>query len=123
MGEEIIRMLEFPRRLARGAVDLQQCPHAGNYLEGDSRCQACRTFLECEWLHHSDEFSALGERPLEDVVEALNVACMYVDAQVTLSGHDTTSCGCDACRWVQRAWEMLEGCQDGTLWGRTTPTR
>ena len=115
MRDQIIELLDFPRRLARDNMELQHCPHAGNYLEGDPRCQACHSFLECEWLYHSDEFSALGERPLAEVVEALNVACMYVDAQVTLSGHQRDRCACDSCRWVQRASVLLEECQGGSI--------
>ena len=112
MRDAIMQMLEFPRALARSNVELDQCPHAGHYARGDFHCKACRSLLECEWLHHSDEFSALSKRPLDDVVEALNVACMYVDAQVTISGHLRETCRCDACRWVRQAESTLQSCQD-----------
>lgn len=65
MKTEILKMLEFPRRLARGNLELEHCRHAGNYAVGDPQCVICQSQLECEWLYHSDEFSALQERELD----------------------------------------------------------
>lgn len=108
MKNEIIDMLEFPRRIIRDQIPLEKCGHAGNFLSSDPDCVVCETRLECEWLHHSDESVALTEKPLGAVVDTLGSAVLYVDACVTRAGHRVQVCRCEACDWLRRARRLHE---------------
>ena len=107
MKNEIIDMLEFPRQIIRGQIPLETCAHAGNFSSGDSGCLVCETRMECEWLYHSDESTALAQKPLDAVVDALSLAVLYVDACVTRAGHGR-GCHCEACDWLRRARRLHE---------------
>lgn len=98
----ILSLLEFPRRLVRGSVEWETCPHAGNFAARDPRCQHCAFEAECEWLYHSDECSALRQKSRAELLDTLAFAQSYVDACVTRAGHRSQSCRCDACRWLRR---------------------
>ena len=108
MKNEIIGMLEFPRRIMRGQIPLEECAHAGNFSSGDTGCLVCETRMECEWLYHGDESVALAEKPLDAVVDALGSAVLYVDACVTRAGHGMRICQCEACDWLRRARRLHE---------------
>lgn len=107
MKNEIIDMLEFPRQIIRGQIPLETCAHAGNFSSGDSGCLVCETRMECEWLYHSDESTALAQKPLDAVVDALSLAVLYVDACVTRAGHGR-GCHCEACDWLKQARRLHE---------------
>ncbi len=106
MKSEIIVMLEFPRRMIQGNIPLETCEHAGNFASRDPGCLVCETRLECEWLCTNDESAALGEKPLDAVVDALATAVLYVDACVTRASHDMQICRCEACDWLRRAQQL-----------------
>ncbi len=108
MKEAVLDMLELPRRIARSGIVLETCRHGGHFAEGAPECMLCRTRMECEWLYHADEYSALRERPLADVLDALRFAAAYVDAHVTLTRHRRGGCGCEVCRWLADANGMLD---------------
>ena len=107
MKDAILGLLELPRRIARSGVAIETCPHGGNFVPGERRCQLCHNRMECEWLYHTDEFSALKERPAEYLVDALRFAAAYVDAHVTATGHRRQRCGCDVCSWLRDANGLL----------------
>ena len=54
------------------------------------------------------ESAALTEKPLDAVVDALNLAVLYVDACVTRAGHGVQVCHCEACDWLRRARRLHE---------------
>ena len=107
MKPRILSLLEFPRALARGNLPLEQCAHGGNFAPADSQCRECHARMECEWLFHNDEFSALAHQPLENVVEALQIATGYVESRAVLSNHDPDLCDCPACTWCREANRLL----------------
>jgi len=102
--EKVIRMLDYARTLARGNMELQNCPHAGNYAGEDQRCRECDYGFECDWLLAHDLDVVLQTKTLDELAEALNFALSYVDAQVTRwGGHPRRRCRCEACRWLRDA--------------------
>lgn len=97
-------MLDYPRALARGNMELHSCIHAGNFDLADQRCRQCEYELECDWLLHTDLDAALRAKPPAELVRALEFALSYVDARVTRrGGHSRRSCPCEACRWLRDA--------------------
>ncbi len=101
--ERIIELLAYPRALARGNVNVLDCPHAGHFDTTDVRCARCDCGIECGWLAHADEASDLDSREIPQLLEALGFALSYVDAQVTRWGHPRRGCACEACRWLRSA--------------------
>jgi len=113
MKQALLDMLELPRRIARSGVALETCRHAGHFVEADPGCTLCRSRIECEWLYHADEYSALRERPQAEVLDALRFAAAYVDAHVTLTRHRRRGCGCEICRWLSEVNGLLDGIDHG----------
>ena len=107
MKTAIISMFELPRKLHRGHLDLEDCEHAGNFSSEAVDCAVCDCRVECEWLYHNDEFTALVEKPVGDLLLALDAAVLYVDACVARADHDLEACRCDACTWLERARVLL----------------
>ena len=103
MKSEIIEMMAFPREMIRGNVPFETCQHTGHYAHHDPECRVCESRMECEWLHHNDELSGLSEKPLEDLLEALQSALFYIDACVARAGHTPGKCRCKACTWLKKA--------------------
>jgi hypothetical protein len=99
-------MLDFPRSLARDSVDADNCHHAGNFAERDPICQACENRLECNWLYHNDEFSALSKKPLERLLEAFEFAVAYVDIWSIRAEHKSRTCPCHGCLWLREARKL-----------------
>ncbi len=107
LREQILDMLAFPRLLVRARIDLENCSHAGNFAPGDPVCANCADRLECGWLYQNDAFSGLGEKHIDDLVEALDFAVDFVDASSFRSGHPPkTDCPCDVCVWLEKARQL-----------------
>jgi hypothetical protein len=106
--EQILELLELPRRIALSGVAIETCPHGGQFVEGVPECTLCHSRLECEWLYHSDEFSTLKARGAEELLEALRFAVSYVDAHVTLQRHRRGECTCAICTWLGEAGALLD---------------
>jgi hypothetical protein len=92
----------------RGGVDLEACTHAGHYAARDPACRACDHEIECSWLVRHDEHVDLRHRSVASLTEALELGHAYVDARVTLAGHDPARCRCAACEWLQDAERLLD---------------
>ena len=108
MKTTVIRMLDYPRSLVRRNVDVHDCPHAGQFADADARCRLCEFSMECRWLQHNDEFVALSEKSLEEIVEALSFTLAYVDAETTRWGHLRQNCRCEACTWLRSAQRLYD---------------
>lgn len=105
---QTLAALDYPRRLMQGSIELDQCTHAGHYARRDLACRTCQHGLECEWLSGHDELVDLGHKPLEALADALEVCFSFVDARVTLDGHDSARCRCEACSWLRDAERLLD---------------
>ncbi len=108
MRDRIIQALRFPTILIREGVELHSCSHSGNYRRQDESCDDCYFEPECAWLFGHDENVSLHDKPLADLVEALEYCYGYMDARATQLGHQSESCRCDACRWLRDAEHLME---------------
>jgi hypothetical protein len=105
---QIVEALDYPRRLMQGSIELDRCTHAGHYAHRDPACRTCEHGLECEWLSGHDEMVDLERKSLEALADALEVCFSFVDARVTLDGHDSARCRCEACSWLRDAERLLD---------------
>jgi len=108
LRHDIIAALKYPRTLIGAGLELERCPHGGMYTDDDPRCVACENAPECEWLFHNGEFAALTEKPVHDLVGALEYALLHVSAFASTAGHDLSNCDCANCCWVRNAQVLLE---------------
>ena len=108
MRNRIIQALSYPTALIRGGVELDSCSHSGQYNDLDPECTYCDFEPECAWLFRHDENVSLAEKPLADLVEALEFCYGYVDAHTARLGHEFETCNCDACRWLRDAGRLME---------------
>jgi len=113
--EAIIAMLRYPRTMVHGNIPVETCTHGGFYADGDLACMLCDHELECHWLANADEFSALEQRSLKELAEALEFAVDYVRAQVAHANHDFVRCKCEACDWLRTGQSWLDRAQESTL--------
>ena len=114
LRERIVVQLQLPRRLLRDRIATEDCGHAGFYSPGDSQCRVCETRGECEFLFANDDLLALRSMPTDDLLRALEVSALYVDACVTLNRHDRTECACDLCVWLAATQHILSARGDET---------
>ena len=115
MRESIIKALSYPRELVRGEFELDDCPHSGLYAEEDARCIDCPQRPECEWLYSNEEFVALEQKPMAEILEALEFALEYVAAQIAYWQHDSQQCGCTSCSWLKDAARLFDEVRTAAL--------
>jgi hypothetical protein len=108
MRQSLIEALSYPRELVRNDMDLDDCPHSGLYDDEDGRCLACPQQPECEWLYNNEEFAALGQKPVAEILAALEIASDYVAAQIAYWEHDSRQCGCTSCTWLGEASRLVD---------------
>lgn len=90
--------------LVREHIDHENCTHAGHFAPGDPVCIDCASRLDCSWLYYNDEFSALENKAVTEVVDALEFAIDYVEALAYRIGHRPTGrCPCEVCVWLKKA--------------------
>lgn len=107
MRTRVIEALTFPRYQMLADLDRDNCTHSGFYARGDRKCRECDFGLECEWLYDNEEFGVVQRRPMRILVEALEFAINYIDAQVVEWEHDSERCACDACTWLRDARRLF----------------
>lgn len=103
MRERVITMLDFPRQVVRGEMELFECPHNGEFDSGDKECRECADGPECQWLYATDAVAALGSRPLSQLSDALEFAILSVAAKAIEQEHDPQKCVCPMCSWLAQA--------------------
>ena len=121
MRDKIIQAMAFPRSLVRAYMELEQCPHHGNYCPEDNRCRCCTAGPECWWLSHNDEHVAVEHKDTKALVRSLAFAYQYVDDRITEWGHNRRKCTCDACSWLRNTVHLLAALQSGEPEGDATP--
>ena len=107
MREKLIRALSYPRFLVRDHLDLDECDFHGAYDPTCPQCRVCHQEPECQWLISNDEFAALEERKVAELIRAVELAVVYVDARVSFWEHNRRECVCDACRWLRSTRQLL----------------
>lgn len=108
MRQSLIEALAYPRELVRNNMELDECPHSGFYDHEDGRCLTCSQQPDCEWLYNTEEFAALGQKPTNEILAALEIASDYVAAQTTYWEHDSWRCGCTSCTWLRDTLRLLD---------------
>lgn len=108
MRENIIEILQYPRYEMHDLLDIEHCPHAGNFNATDTCCLKCDNVLECRWLYENDECAALERKSDASLLAALESALEYVDGTIAELGHNISECQCDACRWLKRAESVYQ---------------
>lgn len=98
----IVHMLEFPRWVIERDVDFTDCRQHGRYNEFLPECQECRFGRGCRWLDRN-RTSALDDAPLDELIQALQVAVGYVYDRNRHKRH----CGCESCDWLRSARRLL----------------
>ncbi len=105
---QIIEMLTFPRLMALDSMELDGCPHEGQFEADSSRCKTCEYMYECTWLKSNEPFLALASSPVDELLNALRFAIDYVDSQNHRSGVARTFCVCKNCSWINSAKLLLK---------------
>ncbi|NOZ11871.1 MAG: hypothetical protein GXP09_12650 [Gammaproteobacteria bacterium] len=105
MRNQILDVLELPRRLIRSELEINQCPHDIQYYASDPACRGCFDGPECQWLYATDEVAALDSRSLDELMQALEFAILSVAAQLAHAGHPLR-CTCPPCKWLQQAEQL-----------------
>lgn len=108
MRQGLIETLSYPRELVRNDIELDDCPHSGLYDDEDGRCLACPQQPECEWLYNNEEFVALQQRSIGEILAAVEIALDYVAAQIAYWEHDSKQCGCTSCAWLRHALCLVD---------------
>jgi len=108
MRTRLIQSLSYPRFLLRDLMDLEECEHDGMFDAGSAECERCLQKTECRWLMSNDEFAALSEKPLKELLRAVEYALGYVDSHVAFWEHNARVCACDSCRWVRTTQSLVE---------------
>ena len=112
MRQQIISKLIYPRLLVKDHLDLDDCDHSGRYDLAARDCEKCDDEPECHWLYDTDEFELLQQRPLEELVDALEFALGYVGAEVSRLRHSRQRCNCESCVWLRDALRLFEAVQE-----------
>lgn len=100
---QLIEMLTFPRLMALEKMELEECPHNGQFRSRNSECQTCVFMYECSWLQSNEPFVVLGQRSLAELATSLEFAIDYVDSQNHRAGGKRRLCVCEKCSWIDRA--------------------
>jgi hypothetical protein len=111
MRERILELFGQSRAMMRSQIELHECSHSGNFVPDSSECGQCDYEFECQWLYNNDEFAALERKPLETLLDSLEYALYYVEAQLIRWGHDKRGCHCEACAWLRDCRQLLRTSQ------------
>ena len=103
MEDRLLELLEFPRKLVHGELELEDCPHAGFYDLRDIQCINCTQGPECHWLCRNDEYASLQNHTTDELIEALDFACCYVYSAIIKWDHKPETCNCVVCQWHRKA--------------------
>lgn len=108
MKTELLELLEFPRKLVHGQLDIENCPHDGFFDLHDQVCIDCPQGPECYWLCRNDEFASLENHGVDDLYKALDFAHSYIHAAIIKWDHRIEHCSCSVCHWYRQARSTLE---------------
>jgi hypothetical protein len=111
MRERILELFGQSRAMMRSQIELNECFYNGNFAPDSSECGQCDYEFECQWLYNNDEFAALERKPLETLLDSLEYAQYYVEAQLIRWGHDKRGCHCEACAWLRDCRQLLRASQ------------
>ena len=103
MRTRLLQLLEFPRKLVHGELELEDCLHSGFYDMSDRQCIDCPQGPECHWLCRNDEHASLQNHSTNELIRALDFALCYVHADIIKWDHKPETCDCIVCNWHREA--------------------
>lgn len=108
MNDRILQLLELPRKLVHGEMELEGCPHDGMFDSRDHQCIDCPQGPECQWLCSNDEFASLQTHSTRELLQALDFAIVYIHGALIKWDHQPDSCACAVCNWHRQARETYD---------------
>lgn len=107
LRRQLIEMLAFPRLKAFEALQLDACPHGGQFQSVDDGCRTCQSMFECSWIQSNEPFIALAQEAPADLVKSLRLACEYVTSRNHRVQGSRAFCVCETCRWIEKANRLI----------------
>ncbi len=102
----VATLLDYPRWVIEREVDFTDCKHRGVFDGTDSECTSCEFGSACDWLNLHRSKPNLNS-PLEELIDALETAVMYLRSPQRGEKQHRRDCGCDTCEWVHEAKSFL----------------
>lgn len=115
LRQKIVEKLAFPRLLALGIIESEDCPYDLRFQPDDVACGACKFASECEWLDSDASLAMLARRPETELVQDLRFAIDYVRGVCDRANHSPSNCLCDACRWLVSARRLLKRAEGNAI--------
>jgi hypothetical protein len=107
MRQLLIQALKFPRRYIRSSLFLLDCPHGGNFQQGDQRCESCSQKEACHWLYLNDECTNTRNKSVAQLTQSLEFPLDYIDTDIAHAGHNIGTCTCSTCLWLKNTENLL----------------
>ena len=95
-------LLETARWIIEREVDFTDCRHSARYDAAASNCGECQFGSACRWLD-SDRTPKLDTASLDELVEAIESACEYLQA----SNPQREVSDVDWHQWIHKAHRFL----------------
>ena len=106
--EQLLEALEYPTTVMREEIDISTCKHSGTFHREDEECITCYQTPECEWLMIHDHASGSSQLNYNQLLTALQFACDYMHARLSVGRHAPTECPCEGCTWWRSASRLLK---------------
>ncbi len=105
---ELLEALEYPTSIIRDEIDISTCKHSGTFHREDAECITCYQTPECEWLMVHDHASGAPQLNHTQLLAALQFACDYMHARLSIGRHAPAECPCEGCTWWRDASQILK---------------
>ena len=103
MRQAIIETLSFPKTVIAKYINVDNCPHGGYFNPAESDCEHCARHGECHWIFQNEESTALENKPLEELISALEYSISFIELRISHQGHHAGNCQCESCLWLKKA--------------------
>lgn len=107
LENQLLEALRYPTSIIRKEIDISTCKHGGEFQREDAECITCYQTPECEWLMRHDERANASDLSTAQLVAALQFACDYMHARLSLKRHEPAECPCEGCSWWRDAALLL----------------
>lgn len=104
---QLIEALRYPTKIIGQEIDMSACKQAGSFNREDAECITCYQTPECEWLLRHGRNSNYEPLNYPQLVAALQFACDYMHARLSIKRHTPEECPCEGCNWWRNASALL----------------
>lgn len=108
MKHTLINSLEYPRKLLKEYLTMDDCPHSYLYNKHDFNCLDCNSKSECEWLFKNDGVELLNNKSYVQLLSDLEFMLISVQGHIARWEHDSHHCQCEACGWLKNAQDVFD---------------